>query len=114
MSDGSSNLYYMEPETFRNLKILGVTDQNGPVGNLNELEYIDSFIYANIWQTPYIVKINPSSGQIVGRLDLSDLVRRMDSVAPGHDYLNGIAYNPATKTVFITGKRWPSMYEIKF
>jgi glutamine cyclotransferase len=114
MSDGSSNLYYMDPATFRNTKIVGVTDRGSPVSNLNELEYIDSFIYANQWQTPYILKIDPSSGQIVGRLDLSALVHRMDSLAPGHDYLNGIAYNPATKTIFITGKRWPFMYEIKF
>lgn len=114
MSDGSSNLYYMDPVTFRNTKILGVTDHNGPVSNLNELEYIDNYIYANQWQTPFILKIDPNSGRIVGKMDMSSLVAHMDTVLPGHDYLNGIAYNPATKTVYITGKRWSTIYEIKF
>jgi glutaminyl-peptide cyclotransferase len=114
MSDGSSNLYFLDPVSFRNLKILGVTDNNGPVGNLNELEYIDGFIYANQWQTNYILKIDPASGKVVGRLDLSSLVGEISQRSPGHDYLNGIAYNPASKTVFVTGKRWPSLYEIKF
>ncbi len=114
MSDGSSNLYYLDPVTFRNQKIVSVTDQNGPVSNLNELEYIDGYIYANQWQTSYIFKIDPNTGRIVGRLDLSTLVNEIDHRSPGHDYLNGIAYNPASKTVFVTGKRWPSIYEIKF
>ena len=114
MSDGSSNLYFIDPVTFRNLHIVGVTDQDGPVNNLNELEYINGFIYANRWQTPYIVKIDPNSGQVVGRLDLSTLLNEVDNLTPGHDYLNGIAYNPATGTIMVTGKRWPRMYEIKF
>ncbi|MGB8193065.1 MAG: glutaminyl-peptide cyclotransferase [Chitinophagaceae bacterium] len=114
MGDGSSNLYYMDPATFRNTKILGVTDNNGPVSNLNELEYIDGFIYANLWQTPYIVKIDPASGKVVAKMNMDSMVYEVDNKYKGHDYLNGIAYNPATKTIFITGKRWPSMYEIKF
>jgi glutaminyl-peptide cyclotransferase len=113
MSDGSSNLYFMEPGTFRNTKILGVVDNNGPVSNLNELEYIDGYIYANQWQTNYILKIDPNSGRVVGKLNLDSLVNEVDAKLPGHDYLNGIAYNPASKTVFITGKRWPSIYEIR-
>jgi len=114
MGDGSSNLFYMDPETFRNIKILGVSDNNGPVSNINELEYIDGFIYANQWQTPYILKIDPRAGKVVGKMNMDSLVHEIDNKSPGHDYLNGIAYNPATKTVFITGKRWPSIYEIKF
>lgn len=114
MTDGSSNLYFMDPTSFRNLKIVGVTEQGSPVGNLNELEYINGFVYANQWQTPYILKIDPNTGQVVGKLDLSTLVNEVDARLPGHDYLNGIAYNPATGTVLVTGKRWPTMYEIKF
>jgi glutaminyl-peptide cyclotransferase len=114
MSDGSSNLYYIDPATFRNTKILGVTDNSGPVGNINELEYVDGFIYANQWQTPYILKIEASSGKVVAKLDLSTLVHEIDSIFKDHEYLNGIAYNPISKTFFVTGKRWPSMYEIKF
>jgi glutaminyl-peptide cyclotransferase len=85
-----------------------------PVNNLNELEYINGFIYANQWQTPYILKINPNTGQVVGRLDLSTLINEVNTLRPGHDYLNGIAYNPDTGTVLVTGKRWPLLYEIKF
>ena len=115
MSDGSSNLYFLDPVSFRNLHIIGVTDVSGsPVNNLNELEYINGFIYANQWQTPYILKINPNTGQVVGRLDLSTLINEVNTLRPGHDYLNGIAYNPDTGTVLVTGKRWPLLYEIKF
>lgn len=114
MSDGGSNLYYLDPETLRNTKILGVTDNNGPVSNLNELEYVDGFIYANQWQTPYILKIDVASGKVVGKLDLSTLVHEIDSIYKDHEYLNGIAYNPASKTFFVTGKRWPKLYEIRF
>lgn len=114
MSDGSSNLYYLDPVTFRNTKILGVTDNNGPVSNVNELEYVDGFIYANQWQTPYILKIDAGSGKVVGKLDLSTLVHEIDSIYKDHEYLNGIAYNRDSKTFFVTGKRWPRLYEIKF
>lgn len=114
MSDGSSNLYFIDPVTFQNRHVVGVSDHNGPVSNLNELEYINGFVYANQWQTPYILKIDPNTGQVVGKLDLSTLVNEVDARTPGHDYLNGIAYNAASGTVFVTGKRWPSMYEIKF
>ncbi|HYE55085.1 MAG TPA: glutaminyl-peptide cyclotransferase [Chitinophagaceae bacterium] len=114
MSDGSSNLYYLDTATFRNTRILGVVDHNGPVSNLNELEYFDGYIYANQWQTNYVLKIDPSSGRVVGRLDLSTLVSEVANKFPGYNYLNGIAYNPASKTVFVTGKRWPNIYEIRF
>lgn len=115
MSDGSSNLYYMDPETLQVQKIVSVVDHNGPVSNINELEYVDGFIYSNQWQTNYILKIDPNSGKVVGRMDLGSLVSDIRNKLPGHDYdyLNGIAYNPATKTFFITGKRWPSIYEIR-
>ncbi|HEY0676745.1 MAG TPA: glutaminyl-peptide cyclotransferase [Chitinophagaceae bacterium] len=113
MGDGSSNLYYLDPETLRNIKILGVTDHNGPVSNINELEFIDGYIYANQWQTNYILKIDPSSGRVIGKLDLTSLAYEINQKSASHEYLNGIAYNPATKTVFVTGKRWPTIYEIK-
>jgi glutaminyl-peptide cyclotransferase len=114
MSDGGSNLYYLDPVTLQNTKILGVTDNNGPVSNINELEYVDGFIYANQWQTPYILKIDAASGKVVGKLDLSTLAHEIDTIYKDHEYLNGIAYNPDSKTFFVTGKRWPRLYEIKF
>ena len=116
MSDGSSNLYYREPSTFRTLKIVSVTDNNGPVANVNELEYVDGFIYANVWNTDYIIKIDPSNGHVVGKMDFTGLLEK--SGKPGANYetgnvLNGIAYDPAKKSLLITGKLWPLIFEVK-
>jgi glutamine cyclotransferase len=113
-SDGSSNLYYYDPANFKLLKILGVSDNNGPRNNINELEWIEGYIYANIWQTNYIVKIDPSSGKIVGRADFTQLNEEAKHKYPGSDTMNGIAYDSATKKIYITGKMWPNIYEIKF
>lgn len=119
VSDGSSNLYFYDPSTFRLLKTQGVTEMGSSSFNLNELEYIDGYIYANQWQYNYILKIDPNSGQVVGKLDFSDLVDRLKARFPGMDTeqqatLNGIAYNPETKKIYITGKLWPELYEIQF
>jgi glutamine cyclotransferase len=114
VSDGSSNLYFYEPSTFRLLHTQGVTENNSPAVNLNELEYINGFIYANQWQYPYILKIDPNSGQVVGKMDLSDLTNRAKVENPKEQFLNGIAYNPETKKVYVTGKYWPELYEISF
>jgi glutamine cyclotransferase len=119
VSDGSSNLYYYEPATFRLLRTQSVTMDETPVSNLNELEFINGFVYANQWQTPYILKIEPSSGIVQARLDFSDLVSRVQAKIPGHDTgtdatLNGIAYNDSTDKIYITGKYWPELYEVQF
>jgi glutamine cyclotransferase len=114
MSDGSSNISYVDPANFRLLKVLGVTDNNGPVSNINELELINGFLYANQWQSNYILKIDPSSGKVVGKLDLSSLVNAARSDYPESEFLNGIAYDPGTGKVYVTGKLWPHIYEIKF
>ncbi len=114
MSNGSSTLKFLDPETLRVLNLVTVVDHNGPVGNLNELEYVDGFVYANQWQTNYILKINPSDGKIVGRLDLSSLENEARNKLPDVQEMNGIAYNSATKTFYVTGKLWPTIYEIKF
>ncbi|WP_132055493.1 glutaminyl-peptide cyclotransferase [Pseudocnuella soli] len=119
VTDGSSNLYFYEPGTFRLLRTQGVTMDETPIGNLNELEFINGFLYANIWQTPYIVKIDPSSGQVLARLDFSDLVQRVKTKIPQYDTgneatLNGIAYDSTTRKIYITGKYWPELYEVQF
>lgn len=119
VSDGSSNLYFYEPSTFRLLRTQSVTEDGNPALNLNELEYINGFVYANQWQYNYIVKIDPNSGQVVGKLDLTDLVNRIQSKLPGIDTgttatLNGIAYDPQTNKIYVTGKYWPEIYEIQF
>lgn len=119
VSDGSSNLYFYEPGTFRLLRTQSVTMDETPISNLNELEYINGFIYANQWQTPYILKIDAASGQVMARMDFTDLVNRVQAKIPQHSTgteatLNGIAYNEATKKIYITGKLWPELYEVQF
>jgi glutamine cyclotransferase len=114
MSDGTSNLRYLDPDTLRVMKIVGVSDNNGPVANINELEYIDGFIYANIWQTNNIIKIDPASGKVVGKLDFTSLVKEVTNKYPAAAEMNGIAYDAATKKIYVTGKSWPNLYEVRF
>jgi glutaminyl-peptide cyclotransferase len=118
MSDGTSNLQFIDPAsisgTLKAQSIVGVMDNNGPVGDINELEYIDGFIYANQYQTNYILKIDPSNGKVMGKLDMSNLVTEARKKYGEAEVLNGIAYNPQTKSLYVTGKLWPTIYEIKF
>jgi len=114
MSDGTSNINYLDPNTFRLVKVLGVTDNNGPVSNINELELIKGYLYANQWQTNYILKIDPASGKVVGRLNLESLAEQARNQHPDAEVLNGIAYDSTTGKVYVTGKLWSSIYEIKF
>jgi glutamine cyclotransferase len=113
MSDGSSNLTYLDPLTFKTNRIVGVTDNNGPVGNLNELEYVNGNILANIYQTPYIIRIDPNSGKVLGKADFSNLVKEVKLKDPDVDYMNGIAWDSAKNKIYITGKLWPNMYEVR-
>ena len=96
------------------IKKLSVTDAGALGYNLNELEYIDGYIYANQWQLPYILKIDPANGQVVAKADLTDICNKIRQKDPKADFLNGIAYDPETKKVYITGKKWPDLYEIQF
>ncbi len=114
VSDGSNNLYFYEPSTFRLLRTQGVTEDGSPATNLNELEYINGAIYANQWQYNYILKIDPASGHVVAKLDLTDLDKRVKAKTPRSSDLNGIAYNSITKKVIVTGKYWPEIFEIEF
>jgi glutaminyl-peptide cyclotransferase len=113
-TDGSSNLYYYQPGTFKLLRTQSVTEGGSLSYNLNELEYIDGFIYANQWQAPYIFKIDPHSGQIVGKADFSKLCDDVKAKDPHSEFFNGIAYDPATRKIYVTGKLWPELYEIQF
>lgn len=113
MSNGTNNLLYYQPDSMKMINMINVTDNNGPVANLNELEFINGYIYANQWQTPYILKIDTASGKVIGRLDLSDTVRNVKMKNPTSDYLNGIAYDSSTQKIYITGKLWPALYEIR-
>ena len=118
MSDGSSNLQFIDPAgittAIKVQNIVGVTDNNGPVSNVNELEFINGFIYANQYTTNYILKIDPSNGKVVGKLDLSNLEAEAKKKYSNAEVLNGIAYHPETNSLYVTGKLWPTIYEIKF
>lgn len=114
VTDGSSNLYFYEPGTFKLLRQQAVTENGTPAVNINELEYINGYVYANQWQYNYILKIDPKTGEVVAKMDLTDVVNRIKAKAPYIDALNGIAYNPTTKKVYITGKYWPEILELQF
>lgn len=125
ISDGSDKLYFVEPYSMQVKNILSVKDHMGPVNNLNELEMIEGYIYANRWQYEYILKIDPKNGNVVATIDLTDILRKNsksdlsylsqnNSTAQINGaVLNGIAYNAAKKTIFVTGKLWPEIFEIK-
>ncbi|WP_157547209.1 glutaminyl-peptide cyclotransferase [Niabella soli] len=114
-SDGvTSNLYFYDPHTFQLLRTQSVSMNGDLINNINELEFIDGFVYANIYTTPYIVKIDPASGQVVGRIDITQIWDRIKQVDPDADVPNGIAYDPDTKKIYVTGKKWPELYEVQF
>lgn len=113
LSDGSAYLRFLDPKSFRVTRRLHVVDERGRgVENLNELEYIRGEIFANIWQTDQIVRISPQSGKVVGRIDLSGIIDKRELRSAGA-VLNGIAYDAAANRIFVTGKLWPSLFEIK-
>jgi glutamine cyclotransferase len=113
MSDGSEKLTYLDTTSLKPVKTLSVTDEYGVVKKLNELEYVDGFIFANLWETNTIVKIDAGNGKVVGRLDLSPLARDAKMRSPQVDVLNGIAYHPTTKLFLVTGKYWPMIYVLQ-
>ena len=114
MSDGTNTITYLDPNTFKTVKTLTVSENGYAKDNLNELELINGFLYANIWTKDEIVKIDPATGNIVGKLDLSSLAREARLKNPGALEMNGIAYDAAANKVYITGKMWPNIYEISF
>ncbi len=111
MSDGSSQLYFIEPEFFTQVNKIDVFDNKGMIPSLNELEYIRGKILANVYGESYIVVIDPGSGKVLGKLDLQALMPK-GSVGDLNQVLNGIAYNSLTGHLYVTGKRWPVLYEI--
>ena len=92
--------------------LIEVHDRNGPVSNLNELEYVQGLILANVWQTDKIAQISPATGEVVGWIDLRGLLRPEDRIQRV-DVLNGIAYDQVNDRLFVTGKLWPGLFEIK-
>lgn len=114
MSDGTNKISYLDPVRFKTFKTLNVTENNIPKENLNELEYINGFIYANVFTTNFIVKIDPETGNVIGKADLSVLANDSKILNPKSLEMNGIAYDSTTNRIFITGKLWPRIYVIHF
>lgn len=112
MSDGTSQLIFRDPKTFAEKRRVDVTFNGKPLDKLNELEWIDGQVWANVWQTDFIVRINPQTGEVEEYLDCSGLLG--DKARSGkEDVLNGIAYDAQNKRIFLTGKLWPKLFEIK-
>jgi glutamine cyclotransferase len=112
MSDGSASLRFLDPRTLTETHRLLVTDAGIPVRDLNELEWVNGEIYANVWQTSFVARISPTSGLVLGWIDLSGLLSPAEERS-GVDVLNGIAYDPARGRLFVTGKLWPKLFEIQ-
>jgi glutaminyl-peptide cyclotransferase len=112
MSDGTSVLRLLDPETLRQIGHIDVTYDGKPLANLNELESIKGEIYANVWQTDWIVRIDPADGHVVGAANLKGLLSEQDRQKSGADVLNGIAYDAEHDRLFVTGKQWPKLFEI--
>jgi glutaminyl-peptide cyclotransferase len=117
MSDGSDSISFRDPATFAVRRRVRVTLDGRPVKDLNELEFVEGAIWANIWKNDRILRIDPASGRVTGVLDMTGLLAksgmRLQLPEPIEDVLNGIAYDPASGRFFVTGKCWPALFEIK-
>jgi glutaminyl-peptide cyclotransferase len=111
MSDGSEFLRFMDPSTFAEKHRVRVTAAGASLKNLNELEYVKGEIFANVWQTDYVARIDPATGKVTGYIDFRGLLSTRER--EGTDVLNGIAYDEATDRLFITGKLWPRVFEVR-
>lgn len=113
-SNGSSDLFFYEPTTFRLLNTLTVRENGSFVPNINELEYVNGMIYANQWNSNYIFRIDARTGEVTGKMDLTTIYQREKAVNASAHEMNGIAYNPDTKLFHITGKNWSQTYLLQF
>jgi glutamine cyclotransferase len=119
ISNGSSKLYFVQPDEAKNemktIKVLTVADNRGELDSLNELEYINGYVYANRWYTNEIIKIDTANGHVAGIMNLTGLLKQYDPNTPVGDeaVLNGIAYDSASNNLYITGKHWPKVFEIR-
>jgi glutamine cyclotransferase len=111
LSDGSSKLRFLDPQTFAVVREIDVRDHGQPVTKLNELEYVEGEIWSNVWYDDRIARISPTTGEVLGWIDLAALYPK--SARSSEAVLNGIAYDAAAKRLFVTGKNWPQLYEIE-
>lgn len=113
MSDGTAELRFWDPETLKELGRITVTEDGQPLKNVNELEWVKGEIYANVWLTDRIVRIDPNSGKVTGRVDMTGLLDPSLRIPNETDVLNGIAYDAKSDRLFVTGKKWPKLFEIQ-
>jgi glutaminyl-peptide cyclotransferase len=113
MSDGTPELRFLDPKTLAETGRIQVTLEGKPLRDVNELEWIKGEIYANVWQTSWIVRIDPHDGKVVGLINLTGLLKPTDIVPGQTDVLNGIAYDAKADRIFVTGKNWPKLFEIR-
>ncbi|UAL09478.1 glutaminyl-peptide cyclotransferase [Caulobacter segnis] len=113
MSDGTSFIRFLDPETLKETGRIEVTDHGVPVRNLNELEYVKGELLANVWQTTRIARINLATGEVTAWIELAGLLKEAGVTGQRDDVLNGIAYDAAKDRLFVTGKLWPKLFEIK-
>ncbi len=111
LSDGTPTIYFVDPGSFDIKRRITIHDSQGPVASINELEYINGFIFANIWKSPEIAIISPLTGQIMGWINLQGLLQTQVNI-PNPEVLNGIAWDESTGRLFVTGKLWPYLFEI--
>lgn len=111
LSDGTATLRFFDPESFKELRHINVKDHGKPIAQLNELEFIHGEIYANVWHTDRIARVSPSTGRVLGWIDLKGLIAR-DQLSSDEAVLNGIAYDSVHDCLFVTGKLWPKVFEI--
>jgi len=114
MSDGTNIITYLEPDSLKVIKTLNITFNGSSALYMNELEIINGYLYANIWTTNNIAKIDPQTGKIIGIIDLSSLFTEAKKKYPGSEATNGIAYDSNKDRIFVTGKFWPTIYQINF
>jgi glutamine cyclotransferase len=114
MSDGTNTITYLDPDSLKVIKRLDITFNGSYALYMNELEFINGFLYANVWTTNNIAKIDPVNGKIIGIIDLSTLYREAKKAYPLSEATNGIAYDSSQDRIFVTGKFWPLIYQIKF
>jgi glutamine cyclotransferase len=112
MSDGSASIRFLDPKTMAETHRILVSDAGIIIRDLNELEWVNGEIYANVWQTNYVARISPTSGKVLGWINLTGLLS-YEEARSGADVLNGIAYDPAGRRLFVTGKLWPKLFEIE-
>jgi len=113
LSDGTPQIRFLDPVTFNVERAIQVTVRGRPLSQLNELEYIQGEIFANVWQTDYVVRINPDTGVVTGVIDLAGLLPAADRNPSPDAVLNGIAYDAASDRLFVTGKFWPKLFEVR-